>query len=62
MKGINYATRKLKEDIVELINGSGLPITNICYVLESVWEQAKGLEDKAILEETAAAQEGGEPT
>lgn len=39
--GINLATQKLREDLANLVNGSGLPICIIHSVLSEATETAK---------------------
>lgn len=50
-KGINYATFELKENIKKAVQESGLPITNIKYVLSELTNEILLLESKQIEKE-----------
>lgn len=63
--GVNFATAKLREILVEDINDSGLPICITRCVLEDVLRQAKELEKEQIEKERAqyeAEKEAGDGT
>ena len=49
--GINLATQKFREDLINLINSSGLPICNICMVLNEAKSAADNLLSKTIQSE-----------
>ena len=48
MMGINYATDKLKKELIDKINESGVPAVNVRYVLCELKEQIQSIEQSAI--------------
>ena len=48
MMGINYATDKLKKELIDKINESGVPAVNVRYVLCKLKEQIQSIEQSAI--------------
>lgn len=48
MIGINYATDRLKKDLIDKINESGVPAVNVRYVLCELKEQIQSIEQSAI--------------
>ena len=58
--GINLATHKFREDLVNLINNSGLPICNIHYVLNEATEKAGEILQATIQSENQQEQKGKE--
>lgn len=53
---INLATQKFREDLTKLINSSGLPICNICMVLNEAKTAADNLLEITIQSELAQKQ------
>lgn len=51
MIGINYATDRLKKDLIDKINESGVPAVNVRYVLCELKEQIYTIEQNAIYKE-----------
>ena len=54
--GINLATQNFREDLTKLINNSGLPICNICMVLNEAKTAADNLLAMTIQSELAQEQ------
>ena len=48
MMGIHYATDKLKKELIDKINESGVPAVNVRYVLCELKEQIQSIEQSAI--------------
>lgn len=48
MMGINYATDKLKKELIDKINESGVPAVNVRYVLCELKERIQSIEQSAI--------------
>lgn len=51
--GINYQTIKVKEDITNTINNSGLPAINVLFVLDSIREEVSNIVNQSIEKEKA---------
>lgn len=49
--GINYQTIKVKEDIINTINNSGLPAINVLFVLDSIREEVSNIVNKSVEKE-----------
>lgn len=58
--GINYATHKFREDLTNLMNNSGLPICNICMVLNEAKSTADSLFLMTVQSEQQQEQKGKE--
>lgn len=58
--GINLATQKFREELTSLINGSGLPICNICMILNEAKTAADNLLSMTIQSELQQEQKGKE--
>lgn len=50
--GINYATKKFREDLLNLINNSGLPICNVEMVMSSTLSAVQSKLKEAIEQES----------
>lgn len=48
---INYQTIKIKEDITNTINNSGLPAINILFVLDSIRSEVANIVNQSIEKE-----------
>lgn len=46
--GINYQTIKVKEDIINTINNSGLPAINVLLILDSIHSEVANIVNQAI--------------
>ena len=45
---INYQTIKIKEDIINTINNSGLPAINVLLILDSIHREVANIVNQAI--------------
>ena len=49
--GINYQTIKIKEDITNTINNSGLPAINVLFVLDSIRSEVANIVNQSVEKE-----------
>lgn len=56
--GINTTTKNFKENLIQLINNSGLPAVNVLLVLESIQKEVEGIYINQLQEENEEKKEG----
>lgn len=56
--GINTATKRFQENLIQLINGSNLPPINILFVMENVRILVTEIYEKALEEEKGENKDG----
>lgn len=50
--GINFLTKKFENEMIELVNNSGLPAINILFVLKNISQAVQEQLEKQLADET----------